>query len=161
MPTSGAAEPFAASGTAEAAAFWKSDAERTGTPPDVGGAGGQSVPVSRALLPGPKSGASSSSRWFGLRSGQIGKSNAEEGRARRRTRKPGAVGEGRDELTGDIAHLETARVFRFLFAMSRTISFFLRRAVFSAPIVDLCRDRLPARLVFLTPFWCNPSGFRL
>src|SRR6516225_2830626 len=125
MPTSGAAVPFAASGTAEAAAFWKSGALRRGPLDGAGAAGGQSVLVSRALLPGPGSGAGSSTRWFGLRSGQTGKSNAEEGRARRRAAKPEAVGEGRDERTGDIAHLETGRVFRLFFAVSRNISYFL------------------------------------
>jgi hypothetical protein len=115
------------------------------------------VLVSRALLPGPGSGAGSSTRWFGLLSG-LGKSDAEEGRARRRAAKPEAVGEGRDELTGDIAHLETTGVFRLLFAVSRTISHFVRLRFHEPSSGDRNPDR---RLVFLTIFWCNPSGLRL
>jgi len=121
MPTSGAGAPSTASVKATAA-FWKSGVSQPTLLRLTGTGGGQSDPLlSRALLPGPERGASSSARWFGLRSGLTGKSKAEEGRARRRAAKPVGVGEGKERNTGDIAHLETRRVFRLLFAMSRTI----------------------------------------
>ena len=79
------------------------------------------TPLSGTTLPGPGSGASSWVRVFGLRSGQTGKREAEENGARRRIGKPAVLDE---ERTGDIAHLDARRVFRFLFALSRDIRIF-------------------------------------
>jgi len=146
MPTSGEAcssqtDAGAASGVSTAA-FWKSGMSRQISPLPAGASGGQSasrvsgsvatnpdLKKSRTPLPGAERGASSSVRCFGLRSGLTGKRNAEEVRARRRAVKPDAVGEGKERNTGDIAHLETARVFRLSFALSRAISSFLRHRV--------------------------------
>src|ERR1700688_557664 len=121
MPTSGSAPCGAEPGTARAASFRKSSM-RSGAPQEAGRRGGQSAPtgslmISGTTLPGPGSGASSWVRVFGLRSGQTGKRKAEESGARRRIGKPAEFVE---ERTGDIAHLETKRFFRFLFALSST-----------------------------------------
>ena len=133
MPTSGAApsgaKPGAAAFTVTAASFRKSCELRSGWPQEAEAGGGQSAPllngtmsgtISERGLPGPESGASSRVRVFGQRSGQTGKREAEENGARRRIGKPAGFDE---ERTGDIAHLDTGRVFRFLFAMSRTFAF--------------------------------------
>src|SRR5438876_4328115 len=137
MPTSSAApsgaKPGAAAFTVTAASFRKSCELRSGWPQEAEAGGGQSAPllngtmsgtmsgtISERGLPGPESGASSRVRVFGLRSGQTGKREAEENGARRRIGKPAGLDE---ERTGDIAHLDTGRVFRFLFAMSRTFAF--------------------------------------
>src|SRR6266478_1533466 len=118
MPTSGAAPSGARPGTtsfaATTASFWKPCGLRSGWPQAAGAGGGQSAPllngtmsetISEKGLPGPESGASSSVRVFGLRSGQTGKREAEENGARRRIGKPAGFDE---ERTGDIAHLDTA-----------------------------------------------------
>ncbi|SRR6266487_579009 len=133
MPTSGAApsgaKPGAAAFTVTAASFRKSCELRSGWPQEAEAGGGQSAPllngtmsgtISERGLPGPESGASSRVRVFGQRSGQTGKREAEENGARRRIGEPAGLDE---ERTGDIAHLDTRRVFRFLFAMSRTFTF--------------------------------------
>jgi hypothetical protein len=124
MPTSGAEAP----GTATAALFRKSCGLRSGSPQSagsVGASGGQSAPpmlvvMSGKALPGPESGASASVRVFGLRSGKTGKREGEGNGARRRIGKPV---ERDEERTGDIAHLETGALFRFLFALSSTFVF--------------------------------------
>jgi hypothetical protein len=131
MPTSGATPlgtaPGSSSVAARAASFRKSCKSRSGSPQEAGVGGGQSaLPLCRAMsgtmLPGPESGAGSWVRVFGLRSGPTGKREAEERGARRRIGKPAVDAE---EGTGDIAHLETVRVFRFLFALSSCFAFCL------------------------------------
>jgi len=154
MPTSGAGAPSTASVKATAA-FWKSGVSQPTLLRLTGTGGGQSDPLlSRALLPGPERGASSSARWFGLRSGLTGKSKAEDGRARRRAAKPVGVGEGKERNTGDIAHLETRRVFRLLFAMSRTIFAWCSLVVFPknqrGVSLAACTASLAARQVWIT-----------
>src|SRR5258708_1980933 len=122
MPTSGATPLGATPGTARAASFRKSCGLGSGSPQKAGANGGQSeTPLSGTTLPEPRSGASSWVRVFGVRSGKTGKREAEESGARRRIGKPAVFDE---ERTGDIAHLETASVFRFLFALSRTFVFY-------------------------------------
>ena len=163
MPTSGAGacSSQAGAGTASGvstAAFWKSGMSRRNSPFSAGASGGQSasrvsglsdcnpdLEKSRTPLPGAARGASSPVRWFGLCSGLTGKRDAAEVRARRRAVKPDAVGEGKERNTGDIAHLGTRRVFRFLFAMSRTISYFLRHRLAS---LSFASQTLP----YLLPF---------
>jgi hypothetical protein len=127
MPTSGAAPSGARPGTtsvvasfaATTASFRKSRELRSAWPQEAGAGGGQSAPllngtmsetISEKGLPGPESGASSSVRVFGLRSGQTGKREAEENGARRRIGKPAGFDE---ERTGDIAHLGTGEYFAF------------------------------------------------
>src|SRR6266403_609005 len=137
MPTSGAALSGARPGTTSVAApfaattasFWKPCELRSAWPQEAGAGGGQSAPllngtmsetISEKGLPGPESGASPSVRVFGLRSGQTGKREAEENGARRRIGKPAGFDE---ERTGDIAHLDTVKVFRFSFALSSVFVF--------------------------------------
>src|SRR6266478_3218267 len=126
MPTSGAAASFAAT----TASLRKSCELRSAWPQEAGAGGGQSAPllngtmsetISEKGLPGPESGASSSVRMFGLPSGQTGKREAEDNGARRRIGKPAGFDE---ERTGDIAHLDTGRVFRFSFALSSVFVFY-------------------------------------
>jgi len=124
MPTSDG-EPSGTASCDTAVSFRKPCEVWTSCPHAAGETdGGQSECLfSATTLPEPESWASSEGRWFGLlRPGLTGKSEAEENGARRRIGYPAARLE---EVTGNIAHLYTGGVFRFLFALSRRFVFCL------------------------------------
>lgn len=125
MPTSGACAPVGAKATAS-----RSGADSRLVEPQMAGPdGGQSAgDASGMLLPGLAGGAGPRARMFGLCSGSVGKRDTVVGRTRRRrTGKSIGNGEEWEEKTGDIAHLVTVGVFRFLFAMSSIFCFLFAR----------------------------------
>jgi hypothetical protein len=132
MPTSGAAVSSTAPGTAKAASFRNPSIETNGSLEDGESGGQPELPGlfsdSGNALPGPQSGASASVRLFGLCSGHSGKSKAEEVRARRRAGNPVSVGEGWEEQTGDIAHLDPIQYFAFS-SPCQAYSYFIRQSV--------------------------------
>jgi hypothetical protein len=123
MPTSGATLLCVGPSSAKAATLRKSS-RWIGSLHEEGKLGRQSEPpLSGTMLPEPVDGASALVRAFGLRSGQSGKREAEELAAGWRIGKPAVELE---ERTGDMAHLETNPLFRFLFAMSSSFVFYSR-----------------------------------
>lgn len=158
MPTSGAAVSPAVPGTAIPAPF-RNSSMRTSCSFEAGKRGGQPALAKQSVLQsncsgtallGPSSGASAPVRTFGLWSGQSGKSDSAVGRARRRAGIPVSVGAGREEMTGDIAHLVSPPIFRLLFAWSSTF-------VFYSPHCEMGREpgETLRRVPLKTPFWEN------
>ena len=120
MPTSGACAPVTAKAASHAG---RAEPSPEGRWTANAGGGQSAADASGAKLPGGASGAGLLTRVVGHCSGSSGKRDTEVVRTwRRRAGKPAANGEEWEERTGDMAHLVTGAVFRFLFALS-TINF--------------------------------------